>query len=154
MHIEALVKILNGKPSNKGYIACCPAHDDKNPSLSINEDNGKILLKCWAGCSSESIVNAIGIEMKDLFPESYLTCVQRREYKKTKNISDLWDALNHELRVLIIIVGNRVRGEILSKDRGFTKCRQDFKQLPPEFWERELLAARRVKRMIGDIYGL
>ena len=66
MDIESLANMLNGKPQGKGYIACCPAHDDKHPSLSINEDNGKILVKCWTGCSVESIVSAIGIETKDL----------------------------------------------------------------------------------------
>lgn len=54
--------------SNDQYTGCCPAHDDKNASLSISvgRDN-KILLKCQAGCDTESIVSAMGLTMKDLF---------------------------------------------------------------------------------------
>lgn len=50
------------------WLACCPAHDDKNPSLSIKEaDNGTVLLKCWAGCSAAEITGAVGLELRDLF---------------------------------------------------------------------------------------
>ncbi|MFO2466114.1 virulence-associated protein E [Pseudomonas sp. 15FMM2] len=51
------------------WKACCPAHDDKNPSMAISEAlDGTILLKCWAGCSAQNIVSAIGLELRDLFP--------------------------------------------------------------------------------------
>lgn len=55
--------------SNNQWLACCPAHDDENPSLSIAKTNdGVILLKCHAGCSFDIVVKAMGIEKKDLFP--------------------------------------------------------------------------------------
>jgi hypothetical protein len=47
-------------------MALCPAHPDKNPSLSLRERNGKILVKCQAGCSTDSVLNALGLEWKDL----------------------------------------------------------------------------------------
>lgn len=51
------------------WKACCPAHDDRDPSLSIREaDDGKVLLHCWAGCDTESITAAIGLTICDLFP--------------------------------------------------------------------------------------
>ncbi|WP_295471172.1 virulence-associated protein E [uncultured Pseudomonas sp.] len=51
------------------WNACCPAHDDKSPSLSIKEaSDGVVLLKCWAGCTALDIVCAIGLELRDLFP--------------------------------------------------------------------------------------
>lgn len=51
------------------WKACCPAHADKNPSLSIKEVGaGTVLLKCWAGCSAADITAAIGLELRDLFP--------------------------------------------------------------------------------------
>lgn len=54
--------------SGKGYIVQCPAHDDRKASLSIAEGNdGRVLLKCFCGCPIESICNAIGIQVKDLF---------------------------------------------------------------------------------------
>src|SRR5262245_12513006 len=46
--------------SGDGYIACCPAHDDQNPSLSINEDaKGKVLLHCHAGCEQQAVIDAL-----------------------------------------------------------------------------------------------
>lgn len=55
----------------KKWKACCPAHDDRNPSLSIRETlDGTLLVKCWAGCSAKEIVAAIGLELRDLFPNS------------------------------------------------------------------------------------
>ena len=41
------------------FSACCPAHDDRNPSLSVSDSNGKILVKCWAGCSQEEVIGAL-----------------------------------------------------------------------------------------------
>src|SRR5829696_5239855 len=51
-------------------LCFCPAHDDRNsPSLSLNAENGKLLLHCFAGCQPEDIVSEMGVEMKDLFSE-------------------------------------------------------------------------------------
>ncbi|MDE3055573.1 MAG: AAA family ATPase [Verrucomicrobiota bacterium] len=59
--------------SGAGYSACCPAHDDENPSLSIKEGcDGKILLHCFAGCPVDSICASLGLGVSDLF-ESDLT---------------------------------------------------------------------------------
>lgn len=52
------------------WKACCPAHDDCDPSLSIREaDDGKVLLHCWAGCFTADVLTAIGLTVRDLFPE-------------------------------------------------------------------------------------
>lgn len=49
------------------WMCCCPAHDDRNPSLSISEgDDGRALVHCFAGCSSEDVVNELGLQMSDL----------------------------------------------------------------------------------------
>jgi hypothetical protein len=51
-------------------MAKCPGHDDEKSSLSIKEgDDGRVLLHCHAGCSFEVILDALGLEAKDLFPE-------------------------------------------------------------------------------------
>ena len=56
------------------WIACCPAHDDREPSLAIAlADDGRILLKCFAGCEALEIVHTMGLELKDLFPQNGLT---------------------------------------------------------------------------------
>ena len=60
MAAEAISLALNGRPTGAGYSACCPAHDDRNPSLSIRDSNdGRVLIKCHAGCSQEAVIAAL-----------------------------------------------------------------------------------------------
>lgn len=55
----------------RGVIAQCPAHDDATPSCSFDEgDSGNVLVKCHAGCSTEAVVAALGLQMHDLFAAS------------------------------------------------------------------------------------
>src|SRR5947209_3719154 len=52
----------------EGWTARCPAHDDRDPSLSISTgDDGRILLHCHAGCSVEAICRALGVRVAKLF---------------------------------------------------------------------------------------
>jgi len=51
-------------------MAACPAHPDDKASLSLTETaDGKVLVHCFAGCETEAIVQAVGLELKDLFPD-------------------------------------------------------------------------------------
>ncbi len=67
---EILSKLQNVRKNSKGWIALCPSHNDAKQSLSISESNENILLKCFAGCAIQTIISALGIEMKDLFKGS------------------------------------------------------------------------------------
>jgi hypothetical protein len=69
--IDRVVERLKDARVYNGYLmALCPAHDDREPSLSLKEgDDGRVLIKCHAGCTTENIVEAIGLEMHDLFDE-------------------------------------------------------------------------------------
>jgi len=61
---------LDARRSGNGYMARCPAHDDSKASLSISEGrDGRVLLKCFAGCTFDQIVSAAGFVSQDLFPE-------------------------------------------------------------------------------------
>jgi hypothetical protein len=52
----------------RGVSVRCPAHEDRQASLSVSPSrDGGVLLKCFAGCETEDIVRAMGLEMKDLF---------------------------------------------------------------------------------------
>ncbi len=63
-----LSKLPTARRNGDGWLACCPAHEDRSPSLSINQgDDGRVLLNCFARCSHEAIVGAMGLESKDLF---------------------------------------------------------------------------------------
>jgi len=58
------------KKTGRGWTARCPAHDDRNPSLSIAEGrDGRILLKCHAGCELSAILAELGLEVGDLFSD-------------------------------------------------------------------------------------
>ena len=58
------------RPSDDCWIAHCPAHDDRSPSLSIGAgDDGRALLHCHAGCSVSGICAALNIAKAELFPD-------------------------------------------------------------------------------------
>jgi hypothetical protein len=62
---------LHARRSGSGWIAKCPAHPDRTPSLSVREgDAGRALIFCHAGCSVEAICAALKIKLSDLFCES------------------------------------------------------------------------------------
>lgn len=66
-HLES--RGLSPRRSGTGWLSHCPAHDDQNASLSIAEGrDGRILLRCHAGCTSESVARALGLKLSDLFP--------------------------------------------------------------------------------------
>ncbi len=64
---------------DKSFMACCPAHDDKTPSLHISVKDETLLLKCQAGCSTEDVVKSLGLEMSDLFLKSPSPVQVKRE---------------------------------------------------------------------------
>lgn len=66
---NVLSRLHKAKRASGGWVAQCPAHEDRNPSLSIGEGNdGRVLLNCHAGCTVQAIVSALGITEADLFP--------------------------------------------------------------------------------------
>ena len=70
MTFQEIIDRLEAKGQGNRYMAKCPAHDDKQASLSVSQaGNGKILLKCHATCPTEQVVSAMGLTMQDLFPE-------------------------------------------------------------------------------------
>lgn len=77
MHIDALLNRLEKVRGGAGdkWVACCPAHEDRSPSLSIGlSDSGNILIYCFSGCHVVDICAAIGLEQKDLFHEKNEPC--------------------------------------------------------------------------------
>lgn len=57
---EELARALNGKKSGREWKACCPAHDDQDPSLSIADgDGGRVLVTCRSGCTQDAVIEAL-----------------------------------------------------------------------------------------------
>lgn len=56
-------------PNGAGWLGHCPAHDDRRPSLKVDEsEDGTLLLFCHAGCSTHEVMGALGLELRHLFP--------------------------------------------------------------------------------------
>lgn len=70
MNAESIASALGKSTrSGKGFKCCCPAHDDKNPSLVVRDtEHGGIFVKCYAGCSWRDVKNAL--KSRGLWPES------------------------------------------------------------------------------------
>lgn len=67
---EVLGRLKKVRRSGKGWTAWCPAHIDRERSLSVGVgDDGRVLLKCFAGCTIEAITRALGLTLSDLFQE-------------------------------------------------------------------------------------
>ncbi|MGO1069534.1 hypothetical protein [Lysobacter sp. CA199] len=63
-----LERLSHVRASRNGWVARCPAHDDLGPSLAVAQgDDGRVLAYCFAGCNVQQIVNAIGLDVSDLF---------------------------------------------------------------------------------------
>ena len=69
-HVQkVLSRLRKVKKTASGWEACCPAHEDRKPSLSVGiGQDDRVLLKCHAGCSTEAVLSAIGVELHGLFP--------------------------------------------------------------------------------------
>ena len=64
-----LSKLPGAKRNGVGWVARCPAHEDRRPSLSVTEgDNGGALVHCHAGCAPEQVTAALGLTMAELMP--------------------------------------------------------------------------------------
>jgi len=64
-----LARFQGVRRSGAGWKAMCPAHAGKNPSLSVREENGRVLLKCFAGCTVGAICASVGIKISALFSD-------------------------------------------------------------------------------------
>src|SRR5262245_39928865 len=60
MTAESIAKALGGRKVGGGWMARCPSHDDREPSLSITDSqDGKVLVRCHAGCDQDDLIAAL-----------------------------------------------------------------------------------------------
>lgn len=114
------------------WIALCPAHDDRSPSLAIREiEDGRVLLHCFAGCETRAVVQALGLELPDLFPpDPRGPEVTGRPHREARpfNAADALACLDFEAALVYLAARDLAAGRGLSE--------ADRKRL--------LLAARRI----------
>ena len=127
-HLEGVRDNGNGK-----YLARCPSHKDKSPSLALKEVDDRVLIKCWAGCDTESVLAALGLTFADLFPEKIPTSYTGRQQQPKHphfNKSQLFDLLLGESMILAIgvnsMAGNPLDKAMFNKE-SFTNA--DFKRV-------------------------
>lgn len=114
MSLENLLSRLEKVKGRGGsYVACCPAHPDKTPSLAIKESDGKIILHCFAGCAVADIVGAVGMDITELFPpsEPRYTPQPRVKFFAT----DMLKVLHLEATIVMVAAYNMKKGVALKE---------------------------------------
>ena len=111
MTIDALLNGLDKvRETGRGkYVARCPAHDDRSPSLSVSEgDNDTVLVHCFSGCETEDVLSAVGLTFSDLYPERIGAA---HAYKPKRNGFDARQVLaaaSQEIMVVCLIADKLV----------------------------------------------
>src|SRR3546814_10633432 len=98
MDVEArarrIVADMGGHWRGSYGMVCCPAHNDRNPSLQVTPGKKAVLFKCWAGCSQEAVWSALNSrkinrseehtsELQSLMRTSYAAfCLKKKTYIK------------------------------------------------------------------------
>lgn len=96
------------------WVARCPAHDDRGPSLAVRElEDGRVLLHCFAGCSVDEVVGAVGLEMSDLFPPRPIQDGHKRE-RHPFSAGDALRCLDFEATLVLVAAQDVLAGKSLS----------------------------------------
>ncbi|HPG62281.1 MAG TPA: DNA primase [Casimicrobium sp.] len=116
--VESLLNRLDAvKENGRGkWLARCPAHKDKRPSLSIREaDSGAVLVKCWTGCTVAEIAGAVGLELSELFPprEPFTDGKSTQRRERVITAADGLRLLDFEADVVCIAADRMARGGAL-----------------------------------------
>lgn len=112
--LPLLTKVRRRQPGQ--WSACCPAHDDKGPSLSVRETpEGAVLLHCFAGCEVAEIVAAISLELHDLFPPQDKPASAPKRTAKLLTLGQALDLLHDEAQLVAVCAGNIGHGVALTK---------------------------------------
>lgn len=146
MNASDLAARLHARRATAGWLARCPAHDDRRPSLSISEGrDGRTLVRCFAGCAPESITNALGLKLGDLFEDD--TARQRVAAPRPRRVTadDVERALHVELERILgreeQLLGFRpaMLTRFLNEARGTIEARLSVKlrRRPSPWWEIE-----------------
>lgn len=129
--VDRLLSGLDGvrrtKPGH--WIARCPAHKDRHASLAIHEaSDGTILLHDFAGCDALSIVRAVGLELRDLFPRPLeRSPMTRQERRQAIGYPAALGVLSRESLIVEIAAHDLADGKALAPDdhaRLLTACQR------------------------------
>jgi hypothetical protein len=118
MTAETLVAKLDGvQGRGPRWRAICPAHASKNRtrSLAIFEaDDGRVLVKCFAGCDVSAIVAAVGLQIDDLFQPRPVADGAPRP-RRPWSARDVAHALEAEAAVAWVVLTDIAAGKPITK---------------------------------------
>jgi hypothetical protein len=125
MSIENLLQRLTKVKGGRGrWTACCPSHEDRSPSLAIREtEDGRILLKCFGGCSVQEIVGAIGMDIGELFPPDDKLSNHKPKVKNAFYATDLLRVIEFE-SVLVSVAASNLANGVKLTDNDRSRLRQ------------------------------
>jgi len=96
------------------WLARCPAHDDKRPSLSVRElDDGRVLVHDFGGCAVTDVLAAVGLELDALFPEKASSHRQRGS-RRPFPAADVLRAVEQEVLIAAVAASCLGNGGLLS----------------------------------------
>lgn len=114
-------KILNllqkvKKTGKSSWIACCPAHADKSPSLAIRDlEDGRLLLHCFGGCTSSEVLNSLELTFSDVMPEN-VGYIKKKGERRSFNPMDVLHCLRNDLQLALIIIASYPAGVGIPED--------------------------------------
>jgi hypothetical protein len=94
------------------WIACCPAHDDRSPSLSIRQTDDRLLIYCHAACPASDVTAAVGLTLADLFDrplEHQRRPMRQRERQRHGQAAEALRAIRHE-SLIVLVAAHRLAG--------------------------------------------
>lgn len=93
LSFDSLRELLGGKRNGCGFVCCCPVHEDKSPSLSVGiGQDGRLLLKCFAGCDFKDVARAVDeIAGGRAVRPTYSNAPVPDDAKKRRSIERIWD---------------------------------------------------------------
>jgi len=95
------------------WVASCPAHEDRRPSLSVRQVDDRVLVHCWAGCGALDVVAAVGLSLADLFErQPEIETPTRRRRPPLPSSRELVALLEHDLAVIDCAAGKLRRGPV------------------------------------------
>jgi putative DNA primase/helicase len=95
---KELVRALGGQWCGTYGMACCPAHDDTNPSLSVAQKNGRVLVCCHAGCSQREVISALASlrlrvgRVRSRRDDHLSSEDERKQQRLSRFALEIWDA--------------------------------------------------------------
>ena len=106
------------------WSARCPAHADKNPSLSIRETpDGAVLLHCFGGCETAEIVASMGLELHELFPPRDKLTGTPKKIANLLTAGQALELLHTETTLIAIALTNFFKGTAVA-ETDMTRLRQ------------------------------